>query len=237
MVPKQPSIEILGIRFDEPVTTLTDLLVTAVCWYAYYHMHHSEVKNKSALLMKYYFLITGMATLLGGLIGHGFNYALSLEWKIPGWVTSMVAIMLIERASIEYTRPLIMKSVGDFFLWLNIVELLVLMSLACYLLDFNWVLVHLAYGLGVMVGGFHLFTYLKTGSFASKRIMQAVLVASVGALFFINEWYINEWFNHVDIGHVGMAGGVWFFYLGARQMVIDESFSKVCLEQDVENPV
>ena len=166
--------------------------------------------------MKYYFLVMGFATLFGGFMGHAFKYALSPEWKIPGWVISMFAVMLIERASIEHARPLIQPVVGRFFLWLNFIELAVLLLLAVIFIEFNYVLAHSAYGLGAVVGGFHLFSYLKTKSPASLKMIQAVLIAGVGALFYINQWGISVWFNHLDIGHTTMAIGSWFFYQGSK---------------------
>ena len=215
---EQPSIELLGIRIDEPVNCATDLLVTAVCWYAWYRLRGIGGENRPKQLMKYYFLVMGIATLLGGVLGHAFTYALTIEWKIPGWVVSMFAVMLIERASIEYARPLVRPGVGRFFLWLNLAELVVLLSLAVLLIEFKYVLGHSAYGLGVVVGGFHLFTYVKTKSPASLKMIQAVLIAGVGALFYINTWGISPWFNHLDIGHTTMAIGSWFFYLGSEKM-------------------
>ena len=214
----QPSIELLGIRIDEPVNCATDLLVTVVCWYAWYRLRGGGAQPRAKRLMAYYFLVMGFATLLGGFLGHAFKYALAPEWKIAGWVVSMLSIMLIERAAIEYARPLIHPRVGQFFLWLNLAELVVLLALAVLFIEFNYVLGHSAYGLGAIVGGFHLFTFLKTNSAASRRMVQAVLIAGLGALFYINTWGVSPWFNHLDIGHTTMAIGGWFFYLGSKKL-------------------
>ena len=73
----------------EPITMLTDVLVTVVCWYAFHQLGKMEHKGSIHRLARGYFLTMGMATLLGGLIGHSFNYALSIYWKIPGWYVSM----------------------------------------------------------------------------------------------------------------------------------------------------
>ena len=214
----QPSIELFGIRIDEPVNCATDMLVTFVCWYAWYRLRQEDTKSRAQTLMMHYFLVMGLATLLGGFLGHAFKYALSPEWKIPGWVVSMFAVMLIERASIEYARPLINPKTGRFFLWLNLAELIVLLTLTIVFIEFNYVLGHSAYGLGVVVGGFHLFSYIKTKGMASLRMVQAVLIAGLGALFYINQWGLSVWFNHLDIGHTTMAIGSWFFFLGSKKM-------------------
>jgi hypothetical protein len=147
---EQPSIFPFGLRIDEPVTTLTDLFVSFVCFYAFYKLNKINVQNKVHLYLKYYFLSMGIATTIGGIIGHGFLYLFDAQWnapegfvhvlgkifgeelmkdvanpwKLPGWLTSMFSIALVERASIEYARPIIKKGVGTFFAWLNVIELL-----------------------------------------------------------------------------------------------------------------
>lgn len=54
----------------------------------------------------------GIATMVGGVIGHGLLYAYSFAWKLPGWLTSMFSIALIERASIEQARKQISPKLG-----------------------------------------------------------------------------------------------------------------------------
>ena len=117
----QPSIELFGILIDEPVTTFTDLIVSAVCFYAFYKLLKIPVRNKTHTYLKYYFLGMALATAIGGLIGHGFIYIFSFAWKLPGWLVSMVSIALLERAVIEYARKLIKPAIGRFFAWLNII--------------------------------------------------------------------------------------------------------------------
>ena len=79
----QPSIEILGLQIDEPVTTFTDLMVSAVCFYAFIKLSKIPVHNKVHLYLRYYFLSMGIATIIGGLVGHGFFYLFNTQWHSP----------------------------------------------------------------------------------------------------------------------------------------------------------
>src|ERR1043165_3568967 len=119
MVDPQPSIYPFGIRIDEPIATVTDILVSAVCLYAFFKLTQKKLPGRSQWYFRYYFLLIGIATFLGGVIGHGFLYALSFPWKLPGWTISMLSVALIERSSIERAKPLIDPKVGRFFLILN----------------------------------------------------------------------------------------------------------------------
>ena len=221
------SIDIFGIRLDEPVTTITDLMVSAVCYLAFYRLHKDRPNTKLNIYMKFYFLSMGLATTIGGIIGHGFLYAFSFAWKLPGWLTSMFSIALLERASIEYCRPQIKnKAVFGFFTWLNIVELLTFVTITFMTLNFFFVEVHSAYGLLVVVTGFQGYVYLKTRSEASRLALIAVGISSISAIIYMNEWGISKWFNHFDISHVFMTASAWFFYRSAMRMNVVHEDSK-----------
>ncbi len=222
MVLPQPSIELLGIRIDEPITTITDLVVSAVCFYAFFKLNKISKKIPLHQYLKYYFLSMGMATAIGGLIGHGFFYLFSFYWKLPGWWTSMVAINLIERAVIEYARKYIKPQMARFFAVLNIVELITFMVLTFSTLNFLFVEIHTTYGLLLFVATFSGFIYSKTKSRGSKLFLIAVLFAAISALFFMNEWSAHMWFNYLDISHSLMAISAFLFYKGARAIILEQ---------------
>lgn len=211
----QPSIYLGDIRIDEPVTTVTDLLVSGVCFVAFYRLRERKIPGRTQLYFRLYFLLMAIATLLGGVIGHGFLYALSFPWKLPGWIVSMLSVALIERSSIERAKPLIDPRVGRFFLILNIIELLTIMTVTMSTLNFKWVEFHSGYGLLAIVLPFHLYTWYKTRDKGSLAIIIAVIVASCAALVFMNKISIHTWFNYLDISHVMMAIAAYVFYKGA----------------------
>jgi len=217
----QPSVTWFGIRIDEPVNTLTDLLVSIICFYAFYALTKSNKTGKAILYFRSYFLLLGFATLLGGLIGHGFLYAFSFAWKLPGWILSMLSVAFIERSSIEYARALIPHRVGKMFLILNIIELLTIMSITIYTLNFQWVEFHSGYGLLAVVLPFHGYVYYKTSDKGSLIILIAVLVACIAALVFMNKISWHTWFNYIDISHVLMAVAAYIFYRGSQRLNTD----------------
>ena len=215
MVVPQPSLWIAGVRIDEPITTLTDLLVSAVCFYAYTKVNKITPSSKILFYIKYYFLSMGIATAIGGIIGHGFLYAFSFAWKLPGWLTSMFSIALIERAVIEKAKPIISPKLGSFFTWLNAIELVLFVVLTFSTLNFFFVEVHSAYGLLVVVTSFSSYTFVKTKNQGSKLFLYAVAFCSLSALFFMNQWSLHTWFNYLDVSHIFMAIGAFLFYKGA----------------------
>lgn len=232
---KQPSIYPFGIRIDEPVTVLTDLLVSIVCFYAYFKLSRTVRKNKVHQYLKYYFLTMALSTAIGGIIGHGFLYALersmdiTLEvspWKLPAWLISMFSIMMIERASIEYARPIIVNpKIGTFFAWLNIVEFITFVIITFVTLNFFFVQVHAAYGLLVVVTSFNIYVYWKKKTEGSKTFLFAIVFAALSALVFLNKWGISPWFTHFDISHVLMSISAWIFYKAGKHVLTDPVLS------------
>lgn len=217
----QPSVNFFGIRVDEPTTTFTDLIVSAVCFYAFYQLHKIRLKNSVHWNLKYYFLTMGLATLLGGIIGHGFLYLFTFTWKLPGWLTSMFSIALLERASILLAKPLIKPKIGNFFAWMNLVELATFIIITFATLNFFFVEVHSAYGLLIIVTGFNTLVYIKTKTEASKLFLIAVGIVAFSAVIFMNQWGFSKWFNHNDICHVLMAGSAYLIYKGSLIMIDD----------------
>ncbi len=217
----QPSIEVFGLRVDEPVTMLTDLVVTAVCIYAFVRLSRIPVKNNVHFYLKYYFLSMGIATAVGGIIGHGFFYLFAFAWKLPGWLTSMISVALLERAVILYARKLILPFLGKLFAWLNVIELATFVTITFITLNFFFVEVHAAYGLLIVTTGFSLIVFIKTRNKGSRTFLLAVAFSSLSALVFMNEWGISIWFNHFDISHLLMAISAWVFYKGSLLMIKD----------------
>lgn len=216
----QPSIYPLGIRIDEPVTTLTDLIIAAICFYAFFKLGKHRISHHIYILIQGYFLCIGLSTLWGGLIGHGFLYLFTPEWKFPGWALSMVGINLIERVMVSYSRSFIKPQYARFFSLVNILELLVFAYLTFTTLNFAYVEIHTAYGLMVFVLGFSLYHYYKGNhSRMIRYFIWAVIAVIIAFIFFATKIGLGVWFNYMDISHVFLAISAWWFYIGAKAMM------------------
>jgi len=214
------SAEFAGIKILEPVTTVTDLLVTAVCFYAFSRLRsHQHLETTHVKLYRYFFLFMGIATLLGGIIGHGFLYLFSFAWKVPAWIVSMISIALAERGAIMRARPLMDKRLGTFFTYLNLVELSTFMFIAVYTLKFIFVEIHAMYGLLVVVFSFEGYVYLRTKDPASRKILWCVFLAAMAATAHIGQITIHKYFNYFDLAHVLMACSCYVLYKAVGEMV------------------
>jgi hypothetical protein len=212
------TIYLFGIRIDEPVVTITDLLVSVLCYIYAYKIHKSGKKEKTFLFFKIYFFVMGIATLLGGIIGHAFLYAFSFYWKLPGWITSMISIMFVERAAIEHTRIWLKDSYVKILGIINILEFLTFLTLTIVTLDFFFVEFHTGYGLMFVVLFLEGFLFIKTKNEGSKWMLIGVFFAAMAALFFMNKISPHQWFNYISTSHIFMAIAATFFYIGTTKI-------------------
>lgn len=229
----QPTIEWFGISIMEPMVTFTDLWITAVCLYAYYKLTKKKLDGPIHSYLRAYFLIMGLATFLGGVLGHAFQYALSLSWKLPGWLISMVAVVAIERASIFQAQLLVNKRLGKVLEVFNIIELVTFLIITFYTLDFFFVKLHSAYGLGLVVLPLHFLMYKRVGHPMNLYFIRTVLFASLSAVFYTLEIGLHIWFNHLDVAHTIMAISMYGFYRGS--LLLDPNMPYKTLDQPLSN--
>ncbi|MEA2042628.1 MAG: hypothetical protein U9N85_08770 [Bacteroidota bacterium] len=212
------TMNLFNIRIDEPMAVITDLLVTAISLYAFFVIHNRKRGVKTFVFFKMYFLIMAVATALGGVVGHGFLYALSFEWKLPGWILSMISIALIERATIEHSGKVMPEKFFSVLKVVNIAELAIFITISMLTLNFFFVEIHSAYGLMFVVSSLEIYIYAKTKAKSSKLMLIGIGFAAVAALFFMNEISIHQWFNHLAMSHTLMAVASFFIFKGVMQI-------------------
>jgi len=219
-------IELFGLRVDEPIVTLTDLIVSFLCFLYFYKMTVSPNKGKVFTYFKYYFLVMGLATTFGGIIGHAFYYEFSKAWKLVGWIISMFAIMLIERGAIEHTRIALNKKYVKILGIVNIVEFILFFGLVLYTLEFFYVQLHSGYGLMFVVFTIEVLLFLKTKNKSTQYIMAGIGFAALSALSFATEFSIHRWFNYLSLSHMLMAVATVFIYGGVKRINLKEGQPK-----------
>jgi len=211
----QPSIEILNIRIDEPITTITDLLFAAICFYAFFRIRRLEYTGRVKWYFKYYFLTLGIGAMFGGILGHAFLYRLSPSWQLVSWVLSLISVALMVHALVELSKPLMKPW---FTRWVSGINLLVLAFALFYTiwsLAFSPVKYYSIFGLVVVAGSLSYYIYQKTQERGVVVIMAAVGIGCISALVFSFKWGLSPWFNHNDISHLILIFSAFGMYKGA----------------------
>ena len=217
------SIEIFGVTVLEPSATATDLVVSAVCLYAFIKLKKVNRKDKAFKYFNYFFLTMSIATLFGGLFGHAFfnnNFLL----KLPGWITSMFSISLLERASIKHAKSWMPKKIAKIYEIANIVELFVVMTITFVSLDFFYVEIHSGFGMLAVILPVQGYVFLKTRNKGSGLFLTGVGIMIISAIIFMNKIAIHAWFDHLAISHTLMAIAAYVFYKATYNVKSYETF-------------
>ncbi|MDX5320620.1 MAG: hypothetical protein LPK45_05950 [Bacteroidota bacterium] len=217
---KGPSLDFGSFQVEEFTGTLTDIVIAVIAFYAYYRIKIASGEKGTRELLSWHFLLLGMGTLLGGILGHGFGTFLGSMGKLPGWLLSIVSVFMLELTLIRLS--------GSFFspkAYRLLYSLSLSIGLACFLLTawsqrFFWVGMHTAYGLLFVVGllGFKLWmkNYFRR---AVRHFWIAIACSACAAAVFGLKISPLLWFNHLDLSHVFFMGSTWFFMLGGLSLL------------------
>ncbi len=219
-------IEIAGIKIMEPIATLTDLWVSIACFVSLYLLNQrKDLKGRMYTMFRWHFFTMGIATLLGGLFGHAFLYAVNINWKLPGWIISMVSVSLMERAFIAHAVQEVNQQTRTVFKWANNIELITFIGITIYTLDFHFVEFHSAFGFTFVALPLQIFMYIKTKDPGFKYFSIAIGIGIIDAIIFGLQWSPHPWFNYLAVCHLLMTIIVIFLYKTAITLRYNSSYT------------
>ncbi len=215
-----PQIEIFGATITEPMTTVTDFLITAfACWFAT-RLLIPQV-NRDQLSRRYWgvaFTFLGLGALFGG-INHGFAAYLQQDWLDLIWKGALYSLgfamffMLIGTVS---------GSVPD-RTWRRLLYGYSVVACAVFAWwsfnhdDFIYaVLNNLSTFVIIVVLQVWAFTRYRAESV--KWILSGVAISLMIAAIQRSGFDLHVHFNHNDLYHVVQIIGLYLFYRGASVM-------------------
>jgi hypothetical protein len=214
MIPFQnPTIYLGALRIDEPVSAITDIIICLVCFYGFYKTKALSA-YKPVSLYRWFFLFTGLSTLVAALIGHAFLYYFGTNAKMYGWLFGIAGTSFAQFAAMYNTRGLIGESVFKKLIIFNSIEVMAATAMVFITWSFVVVEVHTAYGLLLNVVVLEFINYKKTESLLSIKVIYGIGLAVVAVLCHIFKLAYSVWFNHIDLSHVFMALSMYVIYKG-----------------------
>jgi hypothetical protein len=210
----QPSIEILNFRIDEPITTITDVLLAVICLIAFLRIRKLEYNGRGLRFFMYYFLLLGLAALTGGLLGHAFQYRLAEEWKLFSWTLTLASVAIMVQALLEIARPLLKKGIVSLISWFNVLIFFLALFLTLRTIEFNPVKFYSIFGLVPVAGSLSYYIYKKTGNRGVILLMVGIGIGFLSAIIFSLQWGFSPWFNHRDVSHLILCLSVYYVYRG-----------------------
>lgn len=217
MIPFQnPTIHIGGLRIDEPITALTDVIFCLVCFYAFVKTKSISTQTANKLY-RYFFLTTGISTLIAAIIGHAFLYHFGKEAKIYGWTLGVFSISFAQFAALHNTKSIIQTKLFKTIFFILCLETIIAFLATFYFWTFIVVIIHTTFSLLIVATTLEYLNYKKNKSELSKYILYGVGFAIIASLCHLLKLGFGIWFNHLDVSHVFMTLSIYMMYLGVKK--------------------
>lgn len=212
----QPPLFIGNLRIGEPMTALTDLVVAGVCFVVFWKLRHLP-KSPLWNLFRWHFLFLGLATLWGGIITHAFLYLLNPWWRLPGWISSMVALTCLGMATVQWLaynqwKRKVAFAAPIFYGELGLVILVTLLTG-----KFDGAAAHSA-----VIMLFVMVLFMRANQEQAHPAFRLMVLGVVGfiasGIAYLAKVSVHTWFNHVDFTHVLLAIDVLIFYMAILKL-------------------
>jgi hypothetical protein len=218
---QETNLLLSGIRIDEPVTVLTNLILSVFSFYFYIHL--GKLKNIGTNLSRYwrlFFLFIAIANTIAA-FAHGFkSYFNSHDYYYVWMFMNMAGIpasyflLLTNLESAQISQKT--KNNLQYFAAVLTLSLVIFM----YLIN-DISLVKVNAGLVILITLFaHLITYRK-GIAGSKLILRGFIISILTLFVHTMRLSLHDYFNYKDLSHVIMNIGLYVIFLGVVEVFLE----------------
>jgi hypothetical protein len=229
-----------GLLIEEPMTALTDFLVTAVCILGLVKFsRHGELEKRQLRVFAWFFFFMGLGTLFAGLFTHAFSYifvperlskeALSaLEYNeklsynlhnLPNWVFNVVSVTLFEISNLIMIKKYLSKLNTAIYYSVIAVENLAVYVLLLTVLKYDIAIAHIGFALYLIALPLQIAVYKKYRSKYSRYMILGILIMLITPPVMALKFEFCKWFNFNDISHVVIAATMYCFMLAGEKFV------------------
>lgn len=209
------AIDVFGLTISEPVTSVTDWLVTGVAWWLGARLFSiREDRRQLTLPWAIGFWLIGFGALVGG-ISHAFATYLGDGAYFWIWKATIYSIALSVTSALAGSISVTIS--GDLSRRLfHAVNATVFAAYAVWMLDnsaFRYVVWHYV-PVMLTIALLHASAWLRQRDDGGQWIIAGVVVTLAGAAIQRSGFTIHRWFNHNDLYHVVQIAGLYLFYRG-----------------------
>ncbi|MBR4267544.1 MAG: hypothetical protein IKQ46_16010 [Bacteroidales bacterium] len=222
------------ILIQEPMTALTDLIITTVCLIGFYKLYNLSRQNDGYMKnFAYFVLFMGLGTLFAAILTHAFDYVFNpeqltkaeikeLNWKnkfqinlhnLPNWVFNVISTTLFEISVIQRAKYYLKNYNFSIIKWFVVIESTIISILLMYNLSYDIASIHIGIALFVVSMPLQVKIYKKYKAPDAKLLIIGSLIMLIVVPVMITKFEITKWFNFNDISHVVIATTMYLFYL------------------------
>ena len=208
-------MEIDLTKIVDPMSAATDLVVTAVCLYAFFRLRRVMGRLPYERLYLLFFVLMGLCTLFGAFLSHAFSYAFDEKgfYKLPNWICNILSVSSYTFAVIGRTDAVRTLPARRALTVAAAVETLLILAATLWKFSFLFAEIHIA----VCLLLFSLPLQLRLWKDGRRKEVRLILIATammaLVPFILIAGISFAAWFNYNDISHLVIAAALFVFYL------------------------
>ncbi len=219
----------------EPMTAITDLIVTAVCIVSFVKLKQSsDAEGGHIPQYPYFFLTMGLCTFFAALMTHAFPYTMVnlldksqvalLPWEekftyhlhdLPNWLLNISSASLFEWSLVDRASELVLDFPRRRWLALISAESIIVLVLLLWHLSYNVAAIHIVFTLYAVLVPLQIITMRHHSTIEQKLHLLGAGVMLFSGLVMATKFQFSPWFNHNDISHIIIAISMFLFYKSA----------------------
>lgn len=209
------TIYIGNLAIHEPVTVLTDYIITILGFFFYYQLS-KEGKNTVIRNWSLFFGSMGLSTLLGGCSHAFFTVHEGISYK-----TVWLSMQIVNGLAIYFAQQATLSSLLANSKYAHIWKLSYTIQFIIFIIT---LLIFQKYVVTVIenIIGFIpiMIIHLKQKETYYKKIGYGILISFITAIVHSTKISLHDYFNYNDIAHVFIMISIYVMYLGAKEKAI-----------------
>jgi len=220
----------------EPMTAITDFIVTIVCVIAFVKLRRISIDNGNYLgIYPYFFLTMGLGCLMAGIMTHAFAYTFvpelldkaqmqALPWSekmayhlhdLPNWLFNIISVTLFMFSVIARAADTITINRKRY----NIIaagESIAVFAALMWLLSYDIATAHIGFALYAIELPLMIWIYRYNRGMEALYLIIGTLFMIITVPVMATKFQFSPWFNHNDISHCCIAITMFLFYKSAK---------------------
>jgi len=210
---KETFIDIVGLHIQEPVTVLTNVIITAFCLFFYFQLNVISIQPKLKKYWRLFFLLFGVSALIGAL-AHGFKSYFQPNVFYYIWLIMNLSGLSITYYLLRVNIEMSFVSDENKIRLHYLVVLIILIFSAITIITNDFLIVKINAGIAILVTLIRHYRAYKKGYTGSGYIAFGFAFSTLSIIVHSTKLSLNEWFNFKDISHVIMNISLYIIFIG-----------------------
>jgi hypothetical protein len=215
---KDTTIHIASFAIHEPVTTVTDFIISGLCVYFYFQLNPLSNKSSSTTYWKYFYGLMALGSFIGGCAHAFFEIHEGVSYK-TFWLSMQVLNMLAMYYMQQATFNSALLDSNKKLYWKKSYLIQILIAIIAVFVFQNFLVVVINNAITLIPVMIIHFSASKTNK-EYLWIAYGITVLFITAGVNLTKLSLHDYFNHLDLAHVLIMINLYIMFIGVRKKAI-----------------